>query len=175
MPKNNIDYQKTIIYGIFSNDPSLGYCYIGHTTDITRRRSDHKTRSNSVNEKDKKYNYPLYTTIRNNGGWLGFTMRVIEIFPCVSRLEASARENHFFHFYKATMNGQVPNQTRKESNAIYYGNNKDELKIKRHDNRDEYLNYQKKYNEINKDMIKLKKQSYYQRKKLEKIEMNLKN
>ena len=135
MPKIDVDYQKTIIYGIFKTDDPTIY-YVGMTTNFCKRKNTHKHNANITDEKHKKYNFPLYKTIRENNGWEAFTMNVIEIYPCNSRLEASARENHFFHLYNATMNGNVPNQTRKESNANYYDINKDELNLK---NRAYYL------------------------------------
>ena len=135
MPKVDVDYQNTIIYGIFKTDDPTIY-YVGMTTNFCKRKAQHKSTCNITDEKHTKYNFPLYKTIRENNGWEAFTMNVIEIYPCNSRLEASARENHFFHLYNATMNGNVPNQTRKESNANYYDINKDELNLK---NRAYYL------------------------------------
>ena len=37
MTKKVIDYSKCIIYGIFSNNVTLNFAYIGMTTDFIRR------------------------------------------------------------------------------------------------------------------------------------------
>ena len=39
MPLTKVDYSKTIIYKIHRNDELL---YVGSTTDITRRKAQHK-------------------------------------------------------------------------------------------------------------------------------------
>lgn len=153
MPKIDVDYQNTIIYGIFKTDNPTIY-YVGMTTNFCKRKAHHKSNANITDEKHKKYNFTLYNTIRNNGGWEAFTMNVIEIFSCNSRLEASVRENHYFHLYNATMNGQVPNQTKKIWGDNYRKTHKPENKI---------------YRDNHKDEIKLNKKEYYQRKKLEKL------
>ena len=128
MPKIDVDYQNTIIYGIFNTlNPSI--YYVGMTTNLCKRKARHKYYSNNTDEKNGKYNFPLYTTIRNNGGWDAFTVNVIEIYPCNSRLEASARENHYFHLYKANMNYQIPNQTSKEYKTNYRKTHKEDIQI----------------------------------------------
>ena len=148
MPRKSINYENTVIYGIFSNDITLNHVYVGHTTDVTKRESQHKTVCNNVKSKD--YNTPVYQTIRANGGWENFAFRVIEIFSCESRLHASARENHYYQLYKATMNTQVPNQTPKE---------------RYNENRDQISEYQKQYRNENKDQIaEQNKQNYKENK-----------
>jgi predicted GIY-YIG superfamily endonuclease len=72
MPQKPIDYSKTIIYKIVCNDLNVVGCYMGHTTDLTQRKSNHK--KTCVYEKGKSYNYKVYTTIRNNGGWDNYNM-----------------------------------------------------------------------------------------------------
>ena len=49
MPKLPIDYSKTIIYKIVCNDTNITDCYVGHTTDITRRKAHHKCSCNNPN------------------------------------------------------------------------------------------------------------------------------
>ena len=43
MPRKPIDYSKTISYKIVCNDLSITDCYVGHTTDFTKRKSHHKS------------------------------------------------------------------------------------------------------------------------------------
>ena len=40
MPKLPIDYSKTIIYKIICCDLNIKDCYVGHTTDFTRRNKN---------------------------------------------------------------------------------------------------------------------------------------
>lgn len=49
MPKIPTDYSRTIIYKICSNDPTISDIYVGHTTDLIKRRYCHK--SSCYNEK----------------------------------------------------------------------------------------------------------------------------
>ena len=38
MPKENIDYSKTIIYKIVCKDINIKDCYVGSTTNFTNRK-----------------------------------------------------------------------------------------------------------------------------------------
>jgi hypothetical protein len=42
MPKKNIDYSKTVIYKICCKDLSISNLYIGNTTNLVKRRYQHK-------------------------------------------------------------------------------------------------------------------------------------
>ena len=42
MPRKPIDYTNTHFYRIVCKDTSINDCYIGHTTDFKRRKSEHK-------------------------------------------------------------------------------------------------------------------------------------
>ena len=65
MPKQSIDFSKTVIYKIQNVDnPEL--LYIGSTSNFTQRKHQHK--SNCRNDNGKEYNLKLYQTIRENGG-----------------------------------------------------------------------------------------------------------
>ena len=71
MPKKAIDYSKCEMYKIVCKDEELNYIYVGHTTDFTKRKSGHKTKSRTSELK-------LYKTIREHGGWDNFKMLQIE-------------------------------------------------------------------------------------------------
>ncbi len=47
MPKTKIDYSKTIIYRIVCKDLSITECYVGHTTNFTKRKCQHKNDCNN--------------------------------------------------------------------------------------------------------------------------------
>ena len=59
-----MDYSKTIIYKLCCNDINITDIYIGHTTNIIKRKYQHKNCCN--NEKNKNYNYKVYQYIRDN-------------------------------------------------------------------------------------------------------------
>ena len=43
MPKDDIDYSNTIVYKIYCIDKTITDVYIGHTTNFTKRKYQHKT------------------------------------------------------------------------------------------------------------------------------------
>ena len=47
MPKDIIDYSNTIINKITCNDETVSDMYIGHTTNFTKRKYQHKTLCNN--------------------------------------------------------------------------------------------------------------------------------
>ena len=112
MTNSLIDYSKCLVYKIVCNDLSLPYCYVGHTTHFTKRKSRHKWRCNNPDKIG--YNYKVYQTIRENGGWDNFSMVFIEKFPCENRIEAAARERYWYDQLNADMNKNVPSRTKQE-------------------------------------------------------------
>jgi hypothetical protein len=119
MPKQSIDYSRTVIYKLqHIEDDSL--LYVGSTTDFTRRKSEHKSACNNIN--GTTYNQKKYLMIRDNGGWDNFIMVEIEKFPCRDSREARRREDELMREMKANMNMRKSHcgyETKKE-----YGNEK---------------------------------------------------
>ena len=89
MPKKTIDYSNCCIYKIEHIEKEY-LVYIGHTTNFTTRKNQHKTSSKS--EKPRFYNLKLYEMTRNNGGWDMFRMLEVEKFSCSDKREAERRE-----------------------------------------------------------------------------------
>ncbi len=104
MPKQNIDYSKCIIYKFYCKDENIKECYVGMTTDITRRIYAHKL--SCKNEKSK--NLYLYTFINNNGGFNNWIIEKIEDYPCNNSIEAHDRENYWINKLEAELNSNVP-------------------------------------------------------------------
>lgn len=158
MPRKPIDYSKTVIYKLVCNDIEVTDVYVGSTTSMVKRKNKHKCACNTTHS--KKRNLKIYKIIRNNGGWSNWTMILIENYPCKNKLEASARERHWFELLNATMNTQVPSRTQ----AQYIKDNKEALyeyrKQHYRDNKDMYLEKQKQYNEVNKEYIAQYKKQY---------------
>jgi len=132
MPRKAMDYSKTIIYKIICNDLNITECYVGHTTNFSKRKYLHKCYCN--NQHRSSYNFKVYQTIRTNGGWDNWTMVQVEEYPCQNRNEAGARERYWYELLNANLNKYVPNRSVKESNKAY-----------REANNEKYTEYQKIY------------------------------
>ena len=146
MPLNEIKYQSTVIYKIqhIEKDELI---YVGHTTDFTKRKYQHKLHTN--NESLKQSNYKLYQMIRENGGWESFKMLEVKKFPCNDKREALAEEDRVMKDLKANMNAigavydlEKHRQTQKKCNIEYKKGHQEEL-----------LKYWKEYRVINIDKI----------------------
>jgi hypothetical protein len=162
MPKIPIDYSKTIIYKIVCNDLNVNQCYVGHTTDMTKRKWGHKSVCN--NEKNKGHNHKIYKIIRENGGWDNWNMLLVEKFPCKDKYDACKREREVYEEIDAKMNTVRPyltqeeiKQYHKQYDKQYYQTNKEYKKEKFKEynkaNKQKISAYKKKYREANKQKI----------------------
>ena len=138
MPKIPMDYSKTIMYKIVCNDLSVKACYVGHTTDMAKRKWSHKSVCN--NEKSKQHNLKIYKIIRQNGGWSNWSMLLIETFPCKDNYEACKRERKVYEEIDAKMNTRKPCITHEEHKKQYGSS---------HPKNSEYV---KKWRENNKEL-----------------------
>jgi len=136
MPKTTIDYSHTFIYKICCKDPTITDIYVGHTTNVVKRRQSHKCNCNT--NTTEKYNRYVYQFIRNNGGWSNWTMIVLIELNCKDKNEALREERKYLEELKATLNKQKPTRTDKEykedhteyykkQRSDYYLNNKEKL------------------------------------------------
>ena len=140
MPRKPINYKKVIIYKLVCNDLSVKDLYVGHTTDFTNRKRNHKNRC--LNPNDSKHNYKVYKMIRENGDWNNWSMIEIEKYPCNDDNEARSRERYWYEVLNANLNMISPTlDVEKRKN--YYENNKNKI----NDKQKEY--YKKNKNEIN--------------------------
>ena len=163
MPRKDIDYSKCIIYKIVCNDFNVKDIYVGHTTDLIKRRSMHKYTCN--NENVKQHNLKIYKIIRENGGWENWSVIVIENFnTCKDSEDARIRERYWFENLSATMNTVRPQitddeqkQLARELSQTHYIDNKEEKLNKSkqyyHDNKDKIILYRKEYYKTNKDEL----------------------
>ena len=143
MPRKPIDYFNTIMYKIVCNDLSILDCYVGSTTDFTRRKCNHKNLTKTSNRR-------LYEFIRENGGWNNWTMVQIEEYPCMNSNQKTKRERYWFEELKASLNTLVPNRGIKEYHDKFYI-----------DNREKILEKVKEYNKNNKEKINAYQKNYY--------------
>jgi len=154
-----MDYSKTIIYKIVCNDLEIKETYVGHTTNIVKRRYEHKHGCN--NEKSSHHNLKIYQTIRANGGWDNWSMVQVCEFPCNNMEEARAEERRYYELLNASLNMINPYRNQRE----YYDVNRDTILEKKKEyrdvNRDTILEKQKEYRDVNRDKIKEKQKEYY--------------
>jgi hypothetical protein len=137
MPRTNIDYSNTIIYKICSKDLNITELYVGHTTDMRRRKNNHKSSCNK--EETKGYNYNVYQFIRANGGWDNWDMIEIERFEAIDGYDAKKRERYWIEELKATLNMTIPLRTQKQYTE---------------DNKEIITGYRKEWRENNKEYLK---------------------
>ena len=150
MPRAAMDYSKTNIYKIVCNDLNIKESYVGHTTNMTKRKWAHKMACN--NEKDRAHHLKIYKIIRENGGWDNWNMVLVEKFPCKDSSEACKREREVFEELDAKMNMIRPYRTQEEYkeynqqyNKKYREENKEELKQNNKKYREEHYEEYKKY------------------------------
>lgn len=119
MPKVPIDYANCKIYRLVCKDLSIPHVYVGHTTDMIRRKANHK--SHCSNNKHRQYNFNVYRQIRANGGFNNWSMLLVEDFPCANKYQAKVRERYWCEELHADLNTQVPGRTREQ----YHEDNKE--------------------------------------------------
>jgi len=156
MPKTPINYSNTIIYKLVCKDLLVTDVYVGHTTNFIERKRCHKVSCN--NENNKQYNYKVYQTIRQNGGWYNWDMIQVEEYCCNNNNEATARERYWYETLNANMNVKVPNRTQQEYEKYYYITNKETIKEYHKDwyetNKEEINKNNKLWKEKNKEKLK---------------------
>ena len=174
------NYNKCFIYKICGKDASITDCYIGSTTNIIRRRSQHKSSCTCIS--DKSYNQFVYTFIRSNGGWGNFDVIALEEFSCESKMQQIKKERDWIEILKPTLNKNIPanHQTGevyddKEYHKLYYIENKEVIKEYRDKNKETIKVKKAEYNEKNKETIKVNKAEYYDNNKEAIKEYNEKN
>jgi len=175
MPKLPINYQKACIYEIVCKDVNITERYVGSTTNLIQRRSDHKTTCN--NEKSKGHNRYVYQFIRENGGFGNWDVVLIEqIIDCKDKENLHKRERFYIEEKKAELNKQIPLRTDKEYREEnkgkikeFYENNKDKIakQTKKYsdNNKDKIAEQRKEYRENNKDKIAEQRKEFYENNK----------
>ena len=155
MPKT--DYGKTIIYKIQHKELNE-LLYIGSTTHFRNRKTCHK--SDCYNTKRKCYNYKLYKTIRENGGWDMFNMILVKEYPCDNKRQAEAEEDKCIREMKASLNmirAFMSPEEKKEQKAEYHQQYDPGYRLKNQDKIKEYI---REYRLENKDKLKEKCREY---------------
>jgi len=147
---------KYTIYEIVCKDPSIKSIYVGHTKNFINRRSNHTDPYND-NPKSRVFNYRLYKSIRDNGGWDNWIMRPIEKFNGNDRGDALIREQYWIDTKKSDLN-QVCAIDKNEIRRMKRKENDKKRKIKKFDNMIESVvsSFLKQHPEKNIDINELK-------------------
>jgi len=155
MPKKPIDYTRTIIYKLVCKNPNIKECYVGATTDFTKRKYRHK--NSCINTNCSDYSMKVYQFIRDNGTWDNWDMVMIEEYKnCNNKLQSGMRERYWLETLQSTLNTIIPSRTKQEWTEI---------------NKDNISNYQKEWYNKNKDKTLIQHQLWKQNNK-EKIKIN---
>jgi hypothetical protein len=155
MPKDIINYSSTIIYKIVCKDLNIKDLYVGHTTNFIKRKQYHKSDCNNPNS--THYNYKVYSTVRDNGGWDNWDMIEIEKYSCKDANEARARERYWYEELKANLNSIRPISSKEEQKELYKITNKEYVKK----NEEFIKQYQTDWYEENQDIVKKNQKEYY--------------
>ena len=103
MPKDTIDYSNTIIYKIYCKDSTIKDTYIGHTTNFSKRKYQHKVTCNN-NKNDLK----IYKIINEHGGWENWDIIEIAKCNCKDAIEARIKENEYYLLENSSLNSVSP-------------------------------------------------------------------
>jgi glucosamine 6-phosphate synthetase-like amidotransferase/phosphosugar isomerase protein len=167
MPKCQMDYSHTIIYKICCKNTNIKDTYIGHTTNFTKRKNQHKTLLNN-----ESCNRKVYEFIRANGGWNNWSMLQIEDYNCQNKREAEMRERYWIETLQSSLNCNIPITTKEEKDfqkQDWYEENKviilEKAKEKYEENKEEKLEYQKEYATKNKEQLKSYHDEYREKNK----------
>jgi len=142
MPRKPIEWNKCIIYKIWKDDDF----YVGSTTDFTNRKRRHKCSCNS--EKDKAYNFKIYQTIREKGGWIAWQMTPLEEYKeCKSQIEARIKEEEWRVKLNAQLNmikafgAETRQEYMTQYNKQYHPKHKEEYKQYHQEHKEEIHTY----------------------------------
>ena len=135
-----VDYSKTVIYKI-QHESKDELLYVGSTTHFGNRKSLHKSRC--YNPNGAAYNYKLYQTIRDNGGWDAFNMVVVKEFPCENKRQADAEEDRIMRQMKSSLNMCRAYQTTEERRDY----------LKKYEQKNKTKETRKQYRELNKNIL----------------------
>ena len=157
-------YQNGMIYKITDN----GYtkCYYGSTINILSKRLDNHKQSYKAWKNNKANKCTVYNLFEEFG-IENCKIELVELFPCNSRIELEKKEGEYIR-NNDCLNKNIAGRTRLEYQKKYNEANKERLKEYYQDNKEILKNYKKQYYQANKEKIKEYQKQYHQAKKVKK-------
>ena len=89
-------------YKFVCENPEIKSCYVGHTTNFNRRKTEHKSCCN--NNKCTNYKLKVYQIIRENGGWDNWKMVEVNRRICLDKIDAYKKEQQYIEELQTDMN-----------------------------------------------------------------------
>ena len=171
MPRKPIDYSNTHFYKIVCKDTNVKSLYVGHTTDFTARKYDHKKQC--INPNNASHNHFVYQAIRENGNWDNWDMVELETRCCESSLEARRIEREYVEQLNADLNAVkrpvVSLEEKKEYKKEWEKENKEHIQEQKRvyllENREKFYEKVKKWREENPEKRKQNDQIYREKHK----------
>ena len=119
----HIDYSSIpiIFYKFVCEDINILSSYVGQTTNFPQRRRQHKHSCNNI--ENRAYNFKIYKTIRDNGGWTNWKMIEIERRICLDKSDAGRIEQEYIEKLQTNMNTLNTTFDRE----VWYLNNKESI------------------------------------------------
>tara|TARA_R110000824_G_scaffold247447_1_gene436524 strand:+ start:133 stop:621 length:489 start_codon:yes stop_codon:yes gene_type:complete len=124
------------VYEIKSKDTSITGTYIGSCWDMKYRKYLHNHFCHNKNW--RKYNYPLYRYIRENGGFDTFEMTIINMGECEDITELECAEQFYIDMYggiENLLNSQdalvLPEEAKKRKDIVSDKNKQKNIDTKR--------------------------------------------
>lgn len=106
------DYSNTHIYKIVCKDKTITDCYVGHTTNLKLRQTNHRDK---CNPNHCKSGIKLYMFIREHGGWSNWEIQIIDHYPtCENKSQATIREQEWIEKINPTLNDRKATATAEE-------------------------------------------------------------
>jgi hypothetical protein len=163
------DFSQSTIYHIRVIETKM-VAYVGSTTNFRQRCATHKSNCKIG------LTLPIYKYIRDNGGFVLFEIIPVAFLHLNDVIELRIEEQKEMDKYTDKLNAikayiSKENRTKyvKEYNKEYNDRNKDSLikqqKEYRNQNKDKMAEYQKEYREQNKGHNKYKTKEYYEKNK----------
>ena len=160
MPRKPVDYSKTHFYKIVCKNTDITDCYVGHTTDFTRRKSYHNVVCNDKN--NKNHNTYVYQFIRENGGWDNWDVISIKVVGCENNLEARKIERECIEELKPTLNQNKPFVEAQETKERVKQWHKDNLEYRQEMDREYRVKHKSHIKDIKKQYYENNKQLWKQ-------------
>ena len=146
------DFSKSVIYHI-RHIESKEVVYVGSTTNFSQRKSKHKY---NWNKEGKRFTYPIYCHIRDNGGFNCFEVIPIQSLKLENKTELLIAEQVEIDKHQTLVNSCKAHRTVEET-RIY---NNEKSKKWRKEHKEERKQYEKQYREEHKEQRKEQGKQY---------------